>query len=421
MSEQERVITTVADAGLTEKWSRKLALKALTALRHGYLILTENGHIVGEYGDKNSALKAHIDVINLRMYQRFLFQGDIGAGESYVDGDWHTLDLLAVIRLFAVNLTAMDKIATRFSWLSWPVQKLAFFAKRNSKHKARQNILSHYDLGNELYTRFLDSRMQYSSAVYPTDEATLEQAQQHKLERLCQLLDLQPSDHLLEIGTGWGGLAIYAAQHYGCKVTTTTISQAQYQYASDKAAKLGLTKQITLLTEDYRDLQGQYDKLVSIEMIEAVGKSWLPEFFSRCGQLLKSNGRMVLQAITIADQRVTRYERDVDFIQQVVFPGGYLPSVSLMTQLLASETDMVLRQLDDIGLDYARTLADWRQRFNRQRHELEIWGYDERFSRFWNYYLCYCEGGFRERSVSAVQILATKPEQKQALKNVGRC
>lgn len=420
MSEQQRVIAAPAGPGLVEKYSRQLALKALSYLKQGYLILTEQGSIVGEFGDKTSALQARIEVVNNRTYRRFLFEGDIGAGESYVDGDWNTPDLLAVIRLFAVNLEAMDKIASRFSWLSWPLQKLAFFAKRNSRTNARQNILQHYDLGNNLYTRFLDSRMQYSSAVYPQPEATLEQAQQHKLERLCRMLDLQPGDHLLEIGTGWGGLAIYAAQHYGCRVTTTTISKAQYQYACEQVAEHGLQQQITLLTDDYRDLQGQYDKLVSVEMIEAVGKSWLPEFFRRCDALLKPNGRMVLQAITIADQRVSRYDRDVDFIQQVVFPGGYLPSVGMINRLLGTETSMVLRQLDDIGLDYARTLADWRQRFNQRRHELETFGYDERFNRFWNYYLSYCEGGFAERCVSAVQLLATKSAAKEALRTTLR-
>lgn len=420
MSEQQRAIIAQAELGLIEKYSRMLALKALSYLKEGHLILTEHGRIVGEFGDKTATLQARINIANSRTYRRFLFEGDIGAGESYVDGDWHTPDLLAVIRLFAVNLAAMDKMASRFSWLSWPLQKLAFFAKRNSKANARQNILQHYDLGNDLYTRFLDSRMQYSSAVYPQPDTTLEQAQQYKLARLCQMLDLKPSDHLLEIGTGWGGLAIYAAQHYGCKVTTTTISNAQYQYACAQVAAHGLQQQITLLTDDYRDLQGQYDKLVSVEMIEAVGKRWLPEFFKRCDALLKPNGRMVLQAITIADQRVSRYERDVDFIQQVVFPGGYLPAVSGITRLLSSETSMVLRQLDDIGLDYARTLADWRQRFNQQRHELEAFGYDERFSRFWNYYLSYCEGGFAERCVSAVQLLATKPAAKEALRTALR-
>lgn len=420
MSEQQRVIAAPAGPGIVEKYSRQLALKALSYLKQGYLILTEQGRIVGEFGDKTATVQARIDIVHNRTYRRFLFEGDIGAGESYVDGDWNTPDLLAVIRLFAINLDAMDKIASRFSWLSWPLQKLAFFAKRNSRTNARQNILQHYDLGNNLYTRFLDHRMQYSSAVYPQPDASLEQAQEYKLDRLCRMLDLQPGDHLLEIGTGWGGLAIYAAQHYGCRVTTTTISKAQHQYACEQVAAHGLQQQITLLTDDYRDLQGQYDKLVSVEMIEAVGKRWLPEFFRRCDALLKPDGRMVLQAITIADQRVSRYDRDVDFIQQVVFPGGYLPSVSMINRLLGTETGMVLRQLDDIGLDYAKTLADWRQRFNQRRHELEAYGYDERFSRFWNYYLSYCEGGFAERCVSAVQLLATKPAAKEALRTTLR-
>lgn len=416
MSEQERVLSAPAEAKGLEKWSREIALKALARLKYGALTLTEHGHVVAEFGDKNDGLHARIDVQRVRMYRRFLMDGDIGAGESYIDGDWVTPDLVAVIRLFARNLDAMDDIAQRFGWLTWPLQKLNFMARRNSKRKAKENILSHYDLGNELYTRFLDPRMQYSSAVYPTPSATLAEAQEYKLKRLCDMLDLQPTDHVIEIGTGWGGLAVYAAKHYGCKVTTTTISDAQLAYAKEAVAAAGLNNQVELLNQDYRDLTGQYDKLVSVEMIEAVGERYLPGFFEKCSSLLKPQGRMVLQAITIADQRAKLYNRNVDFIQQHVFPGGYLPSMELMARLTRKKTDLVIRQVDDIGLDYAQTLKDWRLAFNSKRHELAQLGYDERFSRFWNYYLSYCEGGFSERRVSAVQLLATKPADKGALR-----
>ncbi|MGX5914056.1 class I SAM-dependent methyltransferase [Aliidiomarina sp. Khilg15.8] len=416
MSEQERVIEASADANWVEKWCRELALKALSYIQYGHITMLEDGDVVGEYGDKTSLLHARVDVHHPRTYRRFLFDGDIGAGESYTDGDWTSPDLVSVIRLFAANLEAMDKISNRFGWLTWPFQKLSFLARRNSKRQAKQNIVSHYDLGNDLYTRFLDQRMQYSSAVYPTAESNLEEAQAHKLDRLCQMLDLKTTDHLIEIGTGWGGLAIHAAQNYGCKVTTTTISDAQYEYARERVEALGLEGQITLLKDDYRDLEGKFDKLVSVEMIEAVGKSYLPGFFAKCSSLLKPDGRLVIQAITIADQRSASYNRNVDFIQRHIFPGGYLPSITQMTRLLSLKTDLVVRQVDDIGLDYARTLHDWRLRFNNSRSELQSLGYDDRFTRLWNYYLCYCEGGFSERSVSAVQLAATKPADKGALR-----
>ena len=409
MTKQQRVIPYTGDEGFSDKLSREIGLRALKQLQHGFLVMTENGHTVGEFGDPNAAFQARVDVHRSRMYRRFLFNGDIGAGESYIDGDWSSPDLVAVIRLFAQNLDAMDSIAKRFGWLTWPLQKLMFLARRNSKRNAKQNILSHYDLGNELYSRFLDPLMQYSSAVYPRFDATLEEAQQHKLKRLCDMLDIQPGDSVLEIGTGWGGLAIYMAQHYDCHVTTTTISDAQLAYAKAKVERLGLSDRITLLNQDYRELQGQYDKLISVEMIEAVGKAYLPSFFKQCNQLLTPNGRMVLQAITIADQRIQRYNRDVDFIQQHVFPGGYLPSNELIAKLTCKHTDMVIRKVDDIGLDYARTLADWRHAFRSRAHELQTLGYDERFARFWKYYLCYCEGGFTERRVSAVQMTLCKP------------
>ncbi|RUO35052.1 SAM-dependent methyltransferase [Aliidiomarina soli] len=416
MAEQQRAIGAPLEARGIEKWSREIALRAFARLKYGHLILTEQGHVVGEFGNKQDPLHARIDVQSARMYRRFLLNGDIGAGESYIDGDWQTPDLVAVIRIFARNLDAMDEIASRFGWLTWPLQKLAFMSRRNSKRKAKENILSHYDLGNELYSRFLDPQMQYSSAVYPDQDTSLAEAQSYKLKRLCDMLDLQPGDHLLEIGTGWGGLAVYAAKHYGCKVTSTTISDAQLAYAQTRVSAEGLDQQVTLLNQDYRDLEGTFDKLVSVEMIEAVGQQYLAGFFRKCSQLLKPSGRMVLQAITIADQRAERYNRDVDFIQQHVFPGGYLPSVELIGRLTRKKTDMVIRQLDDIGLDYAQTLSDWRQAFNQHANELSELGYDERFTRFWNYYLCYCEGGFSERRVSAVQLLATKPADKGALR-----
>ena len=254
--------------------------------------------------------------------------------------------------------------------------------------------------------------MMYSSAVYPAADSTLEQAQQHKLQQICERLQLKASDHLLEIGTGWGSMAIYAAQHYGCKVTTTTISQQQYDYTKARVAELGLQDKITLLFEDYRLLTGTYDKLVSIEMIEAVGDDFLDNYFEKCSSLLKPNGIMVLQAITMVDHRYQQYVREVDFIKRYIFPGGCLPSISRMASAVANKTDLVIRQVQDIGFDYARTLKDWCDNFMAQRDAVHQLGYDDNFIRLWHFYLCYCEGGFRERATSAVHLVLSKPQNR---------
>lgn len=391
-----------------ERFSRSLLFRVLNYLHVGHLTILERGTQVGVFGTPESALMATIDIQSPRTYQRFLFGGDIGAGESFVEAEWTSPDLTKVIELFAANLHVMDRLERKLSWLAWPVQRLHHLRRRNSRTRAKENIAAHYDLGNELYTRFLDARMQYSSAVFPTPESTLDDAQEVKLERLCTMLDLQPTDHLVEIGTGWGGLAIFAASRYGCKVTTTTISEAQYEHAQALVKAQGLEKQVTLLKSDYRDLQGQFDKLVSVEMIEAVGAEFMPVFFKKCNDLLKPGGTMVLQAITIADQRLERYNRNVDFIQKYIFPGGYLPSVELINRMYRRHTQLVMRDMADIGIDYAYTLRNWRSRFNQNMPELRTFGYDDRFSRLWNYYLCYCEGGFLQRTISAVQIKATK-------------
>jgi cyclopropane-fatty-acyl-phospholipid synthase len=254
--------------------------------------------------------------------------------------------------------------------------------------------------------------MMYSSAMYPKKTSSLEEASLHKLETICKKLDLQPSDKVIEIGSGWCGFAIYAAAKYGCHVTTVTISEAQYQEGKKRIEEAGLSDRITLLKQDYRDLTGSYDKLVSIEMIEAVGHRYHPQFFSKCNELLKDNGIMLIQAITMKDQGYEQYIKTVDFIQRHIFPGGCLPSNNRMLQLVSSETDMVVRQLDDFGFDYARTLREWRNRFNQSFSGLRNKGYDDTFKRLWNFYLCYCEGGFLERAISVVHLVATRPNNR---------
>jgi cyclopropane-fatty-acyl-phospholipid synthase len=254
----------------------------------------------------------------------------------------------------------------------------------------------------------------YSSAIYSDEDATLDQAQTLKLKTICDKLNLTADDHLIEIGTGWGGLAIYAATHYGCKVTTTTISDAQFEYAQARVDSLALNEKVTLLKKDYRLLEGQYDKLVSIEMIEAVGHKFMGEFFNKCNSLLKPNGKLLIQAITIADQRYDDYRKNTDFIQKYIFPGGCLPSVAVIREHIATSTDMMIDNISDIGLHYARTLNDWRVNFDKNWADISQFGFDEQFKRLWHYYFAYCEGAFIERVISTHHIVARKPEYKDA-------
>ncbi|MCC2614743.1 cyclopropane-fatty-acyl-phospholipid synthase family protein [Aestuariibacter halophilus] len=410
MSNGEQVLSAVNKASWLDKVAKSALLSVFERLPQGYMILKERGSLVACFGDKHDPLHAEIDILDQRAYRRLLLGGSIAAGETFTDAWWDSPNLTHVIQLFARNLALLDAWEKRFSWLIAPVRQLKHFQRRNSTRQAKRNIAAHYDLGNRLYTRFLDDSMMYSSAIYPSEEATLAEAQQHKLQVICDKLSLSPDDHLLEIGTGWGGLAIFAAKHYGCRVTTTTISEEQHAWASAWVEREGLGDRITLLKQDYRTLQGQYDKLVSIEMIEAVGKRYLPVFFQHCQQLLKPDGIMLLQSITIDDRRYDSYSKDVDFIQQHIFPGGFLPSLSVLGNLVKQHTSMAIRDVHDIGLDYAKTLDDWHQQLLANQHALAKDGYDERFMRLWRYYFCYCEGGFLERTISTVQLLLTNQQ-----------
>lgn len=392
-----------------DKLSRQIMLKIFASLPEGKLVIKEKGVLVEVFGQKGAQLHGEINFLDLRVYRRLLFGGSVASGETFTEGLWETPNLTNVIRIFARNLPMLDRWEAKMEWLALPLRKLAHMAKRNSTVQAKKNIAAHYDLGNKLYTRFLDENMMYSAAIYPQADTSLHQAQQTKLKTICDKLQLSPGDHLLEIGTGWGGLAIFAAKHYGCKVTTTTISDEQYQYAVDWVKRENLQQQITLLKQDYRSLEGKYDKLVSIEMIEAVGKEYLPTFFAQCSGLLKTHGLMVLQSITINDHRLHSYSKSVDFIQKHIFPGGFLPSQLLINQHLKQHTDMMIRDLHDIGLDYARTLQDWHKQFLVNHELLSKDGYDQRFMNMWRYYLSYCEGGFLERTISTVQLVLSKP------------
>jgi cyclopropane-fatty-acyl-phospholipid synthase len=403
--------TSSAQKTLPRNWFRSLFLEMLTNLQHGRITLQEAGR-KWSFG-KDGPLHANITILDPRTYKKVLFGGSIGAGEAYFNKLWDVDDLTALVRIMVLNMDLLDRMERGLAWFTRPIDLVKHILNSNNKTKAKQNILAHYDLGNEMYGAFLDPTMMYSSAIYPSQKSSLEEAQIHKLETICKKLDLQPTDRIIEIGTGWGGFAIYAARNFGCHVTTTTISDAQYREAKRRIAKEGLSDKITLLQSDYRDLSGQYDKLVSIEMIEAVGDKFLPDFFKKCGELLKPEGKMLLQAITITDQKYKQYVGGVDFIQRYIFPGGCVPSNARMAELLSVKTDMVIRHIEDFGFDYARTIKDWRARFTDAYEQLRQKGYDETFKRLWEFYLCYCEGGFLERSISVVHVVATRPDNRE--------
>ncbi|MBD1401823.1 SAM-dependent methyltransferase [Pelovirga terrestris] len=396
-----------------QAWSRSLLHRLLQHLYYGQITLIEGDHQV-TFG-QDADFHAQIQVNDPAFYPKAVFGGSIGAGESYIDGDWDADCLTTLVRIVARNSQLLDRLEDRWAWLVRPWQRAKHLLRCNNRSGSKKNILAHYDLGNSMYESFLDPTMMYSAAIYPNVESRLEDAAVYKLEHICRRLDLRPEDRVIEIGSGWGGFAIHAASHYGCHVTTTTISDAQYQEAHRRIAAAGLEDRITLLKQDYRDLEGTYDKLVSIEMIEAVGHRYLPQFFAQCNRLLKPDGMMLLQAITIQDQLYQRYLTSVDFIQEHIFPGGCLLSNHHLLKLMSEKTDMVVRGIEDFGLDYARTLKDWYDRFIANFNKIEQKGFDERFKRLWSYYFCYCEGGFRERAISVVQLTATRPGHLQPL------
>ena len=387
---------------------RRGVLRQLNQLRHGQLLVVEDGERQ-LFGHADASLQGEIHIHDSAAWGMVAGNGSIGAGEAFIHGYLSSQDLTAVVRVFVSNLEVLDAMESGLARLGRPFIQALHWLNRNTRKGSRKNIAAHYDLGNELFEQFLDPTMMYSAAQFLSPDDSLEQAQLNKLERICQKLDLQPGDHLLEIGTGWGSMAIYAAQHYGCKVTTTTLSREQFAYTRQRIDSLGLQDQITLLLEDYRDLSGQYDKLVSIEMIEAVGHQFLDNYFKQCAHLLKSDGLMLLQAITIREQRYEQAKSTVDFIQRYIFPGGALPSVQKMLEVVSRETDMNLLHMEDFGLHYARTLRLWHENFRRAHGRLGELGYDDYFLRLWEFYLCYCEGGFLERSIGTAQLLLARP------------
>ncbi len=406
----DRKVADVNQHSWLDNFARNRVLGLLGDIQSGQLSITENGttYNFGQTQD-NSELVAHINVSHPGFYRRLLFGGSIGAGEAYMDKTWWSPDLVQVIRLMAANMSLLQQLDSKWSTLFNIGCKLVHRLRPNTLAIARENIAAHYDLGNDFFSLFLDKSMLYSAAIYPSQESSLAEASQYKMAHICQRLGLTSSDHLLEIGTGWGGMAIFAAKATGCKVTSVTISQEQFNYAIEWVMREGLQDRVNILLQDYRLIEGQFDKLLSIEMIEAVGHEFYREYFSRCSSLLKPDGIMLIQAITIQDQRFDYARKNSDFIQRYIFPGGCLPSTSVVAQHIARDTDMQIVGLEDITKDYALTLRDWRAAFFERIQDVKALGFGERFIRMWDFYLCYCEGGFRERAISTVQYVFAKP------------
>ena len=398
-----------------QRLARRLLLQRMARLQHGSLELHDAEGTL-RFGDVAAAggLHARIEVLHPQFWADAVFGGTTSAGEAYIHGLWKCDDLTALVRIMVANrevLESVDGAATRFAGVG---RRVAHWLNRNSRAGSRRNISAHYDLGNEFFQLFLDPTMNYSCGIFEAADATMEQASIAKMDAACRKLDLKPGDHLLEIGTGWGGLAIHAARNYGCRVTTTTISREQHALASQRVREAGLEDRIELLLRDYRDLEGSYDKLVSIEMIEAVGHKFLDTYFGACSRLLKPEGLMLIQAITIRDELYAAALKSVDFIQRFVFPGGFLPAISAMSASLARSSDLQLLHLQDIGLHYATTLRRWREGFFANIEEVRALGYPDSFIRLWEYYLCYCEGGFLERNIGTVQMVLAKPRNRRA-------
>jgi cyclopropane-fatty-acyl-phospholipid synthase len=387
--------------------ARRLVFARLATLRAGLLRIRE-GNEVHEFGSARTGIDATVTVLDPAFYAEMAFGGSVGAAESYMLGHWQADDLTALMRLLLRNRHALDAMESGLAFISGPLRVAAHWLHRNTRSGSRRNISAHYDLGNDFFRLFLDETMMYSCALFERPEMTLADASTAKLDTVCRKLALGPQDHVLEIGTGWGGFALHAAAHYGCRVTTTTISPSQHQLANERVRAAGLGHRITILLEDYRDLKGVYDKLVSIEMIEAIGHQYFDEFFRRCAERLIPGGRMLLQSITIADRHYARARDKVDFIKRYIFPGCCIPAVSALAQAMADSSDLRILHLEDIGPHYATTLAHWRDNFVTNLDQVRALGYPESFCRMWEYYLSYCEAGFAERALGDVQMLLAR-------------
>ena len=405
--------TTSSPESWIDALARRIVHRSLSKITRGHVTLLEGG-LRSEFGAASDGdsrpLRATVYVENPEAYRGVAFGGSVGAGTAYVEGRWRTDDLPTLIRIFALNREAMFGLEGGVARVLQPFLAVGHLFRRNTRRGSRRNIEEHYDLGNDFYRVFLDETMAYSCGIFDHEEATMREASEKKFERICRKLRLSPEDHLLEIGTGWGGFAVHAARHYGCRVTTTTISKRQYDLARQRVVREGLDHLVEVVLRDYRDLHGTYDKLVSIEMIEAVGEEYFDLFFEKCSRLLAPNGLMALQAITISDQEFERHRREVDFIKRYIFPGSCIPSVTALVQSMTRSGDLRLFDLEDITRHYVTTLQRWRQAFRAGVGSIRSMGFADRFIRMWDFYLGYCEGGFAERYLGNVQMVLAKPE-----------
>jgi cyclopropane-fatty-acyl-phospholipid synthase len=404
------VVAGAAPCGRFDRFLRERLVAQLAGLRHGRVLLRDAyGTTQIGTADHDDDLVVRLDVLDPGFYRAVAANGSVGAGEAYMDGLWRCDDLVGLVRLLVRNRDLLDGMETGTARLGGLTMRAWHALRRNTRDGSRRDIAAHYDLGNDFFGLFLSPDLMYSSGIWAGDGDTLEAASTRKLDRICRKLDLKPGDRVIEIGTGWGGFAVHAATHYGCHVTTTTISKEQHALAAQRVAEAGLGDRVTLLLQDYRDLTGTCDKLVSIEMIEAIGAEYLDTYFAKLGTLLKPDGIGLVQAITIEDHRYAQALRSVDFIKRHVFPGSFIPSIAAMLAAKTRASDLALVHLEDFGLSYARTLEAWRQRFLAALPQVRAQGYDARFARMWEFYLAYCEGGFRERSIGVSHLLLAKP------------
>ena len=392
---------------ILHRLARALVFNQLNKIKIGHIVIIE-GDNKFSFGKKDK-LNVTVTVHDPRFYGALAFGGSIGVSEAFMQKFWSASDLTKLIRIMAINQNTMDQLEGLFNIFIKPILKCLHYLNQNSVKGSEINISKHYDLGTEFFSLFLDSTMMYSSAVFKNPQDSLYKGSIHKLETICQSLELTSQDHIVEIGSGWGGFAIYAAQHYGCKVTTTTISKEQYKYVRQKIKDLKLSHKITVLLSDYRHLKGQYDKLVSIEMLEAVGYQYYETYFKVCANLLKPQGLAVIQTITIADQRYEKAKCSVDFIQRYIFPGSCIPSITALQNSMTQSSDLRIYSIHDIGIHYARTLALWREAFFKRLKDIKVLGFDDAFIRMWHFYFSYCEGGFQEKVISDIHLKLVKP------------
>lgn len=399
---------------LYEKW----VLSAFSKMTRGHMTMVLPNGEVWEVGSNASELRASMRIWNHSFFEKCVLFGDVGFGESYVDGDWDTDSIETLIRWAILNVDhspglSGSRVRNTFLNMLKLVNRIGYKLRPNSPRISRRNIADHYDLGNDFYALWLDSSMTYSSGMFRQAEQTLEQAQAEKYEALCRGLRLRAEDHVLEIGTGWGGFCVYAARHYGCRVTSITISQQQYEYAKARVAREGLDGRVDVLLKDYREVSGRFDKVVSIEMMEALGERYLEVFCRKIDRVLKSDGLVALQYITVPDSRHAELRKGIDWIQKHIFPGSLLLSVGRVNRAFNGTGELFLHQLEDLGASYARTLRLWWERFNERQTEVCKLGFDSRFVRKWNYYLQYCEAAFASRNISVVQAVYTRPNNEQ--------